>query len=61
METVGATRRFFACAHEGGAKRPVSVNQGQGLIRGWGVLCRMLLRIVGGWQADAVRRSSPRP
>ena len=22
METVGATRRFFACGYEGGAKRP---------------------------------------
>ena len=37
METVGAMRRFFACAHEGGAKRPISVNQGQVLIRGLGV------------------------
>jgi hypothetical protein len=40
METVGAMRRFFACGYQGGAKRPVSVNQGQGLIRGRGVLCR---------------------
>ena len=22
METVGASRRFFACAHKGGAERP---------------------------------------
>lgn len=22
METVGASRRFFACAHKGGAQRP---------------------------------------
>lgn len=47
METVGAMRRFFACAHEGGASGQTSVNQGQGLIRDWGVLCRMRFHVVG--------------
>jgi hypothetical protein len=51
METVGAPpalagitggRRFFACAYEGGAKRPVSVNQGQVLIRGRGCCAECL-------------------
>ena len=32
METVGAMRRFYACGYEGGAKRPISVTQGQALI-----------------------------
>ena len=47
METVGATRRFFACGYEGGAKRPISANKGQALIRGRGVGCRILLRFIG--------------
>jgi hypothetical protein len=34
METVGVKRRFFACAHEGGASGQTSVIQGQMLIRG---------------------------
>lgn len=28
METVGATRRFFACGYEGGASGQTSVDQG---------------------------------
>ena len=56
METVGATRRFFACGYEGGAKRPISVNQGQALIRGRGCPRRKQIRFVGAWWADAVRR-----
>jgi hypothetical protein len=47
METVGAMRRFFACGYEGGAKRPVSVNQGQLLIRGRGVA---LNTVSGRWR-----------
>jgi hypothetical protein len=29
VETVGAQRRFFACAHKGGDKRPEVVTQGR--------------------------------
>ena len=59
METVGAAcperlawqavegRRFFACGYEGGAKRPISVTQGQVLIRGRGCQRRKRIRVVG--------------
>ena len=47
METVGATRRFFACGYESGAKRLVSVNQGQRLTRGRGCLRRMRFGYLG--------------
>jgi hypothetical protein len=47
METVGVKRRFFACGYEGGASGQTSVIQGQALIRGRGVGCRILLRFIG--------------
>lgn len=33
METVGASRRFFACAHKGGVERPNAGNERQSLAR----------------------------
>jgi hypothetical protein len=55
METVGATRRFFACGYEGGASGQFpSIKDRADTLSG--LLCRMLLSVVGGCRADAVRR-----